>query len=107
MRTDAKALLATMQSAIVLSVLLASVILAHGDSGSPHYGLPRMMGGNKIKAALQSRETFGNAPTRDFKADAVEGQSQSIERTQAIGPRQNCGPGVGSCGAGLCCSSDG
>lgn len=97
------------QSAVFLTLLLASIVLAHGEAGGPHYPLPRLMGGGgRLNAALRNHEALGNAKPREFNPRPAKKRSPTIEEESFIGPRQaSCGPGVGSCGAGLCCSSDG
>jgi hypothetical protein len=77
-----------MHSVIFLSILRAAVVLADGEAGSHGYGLPRIMGGGKFKAAFQNREAFGNAQPRDFKVGPVEERSPLIAGSPTIGPRQ-------------------
>jgi hypothetical protein len=93
-----------MQSAIFLLALLASVIRAV----NPHGGLPKIMGGSRLNAALKNRRTFDFTQARDSEAEFVKERSPVIAGTRTKNPRQgSCGPGVGSCPAGYCCSSDG
>jgi hypothetical protein len=97
-----------MHSAIFLLALLASVISAPSEVGNSRNGLPKIMGGSRFNANLKNRNIFEYTQARDFKAGPVRERSPVVAGTQTKHPRQQgCGPGVGSCPAGYCCSSDG
>lgn len=76
----------------ILWLGLAAVTLAHGDSSK---GYPKALLGRRLAADIRSRNPLAETHVRD--------SSEPKTRVK----RANCGPGVGSCAAGLCCSSEG
>lgn len=71
---------------------LSATILAHKD---PSNGYPKALFGVHFAAEMRSRNIFAETHARDSS------------EPKAHVKRANCGPGVGSCATGLCCSSDG
>lgn len=89
------------------SALLATSLgltFAHDNSGGQH--VPKILGGRKLVSELKA-----------FRSGPVHAATPLSERAptlkQKSGPRkrdaddQQCGPGLGSCAAGKCCSFEG
>lgn len=88
-----------MRSSLFLGALPALVI-AH-DGGLA--GLPRVVGGSRFLGNLKSRNVFSGAV--GYQPHAVEAREPShVEERQTV---TTCGPGVGSCQKGYCCSAAG
>jgi len=92
-----------MLSTVVLLATLSAFSSAHSDPRDAHAGLPKLVGGSKFKA---------NFKRRSFLSDVVPSvvKGRSLVR---VGPQlkarftETCGPGVGNCDAGYCCSPAG
>jgi hypothetical protein len=91
--------LVIMQSSLLLVWLLSAVISSHSDRLGP-----KLMGGSKLLAKLKSRNVF----TQHQQIDVETVAERSAAPKSRVQPRQaQCGPGIGNCTAGLCCSIDG
>ena len=92
----------------VLVGALASVTAAHSDPRDEFAGIPKLMGARKFLAEMKAR----NALPPAFEAPAPLAQEEKREPApEVLEERQNvdgqCGPGFGSCAAGICCSPAG
>jgi len=97
-RSVRKSTVVAMLSTVFLWLPLASVIIAHIEAGN---GFPKVVGGSHFAAKLRSRNIFAEAQVLEDR-DVIGSTNPSSHIK-----RQNCGPGVGSCAAGYCCSSGG
>lgn len=93
----------------LLSALLAASIglaLAHDDHGGQH--IPKILGPRKFLSALEARRKVmsrGHVDTgRQHMAVRPRG---TLRQRQDDGDDAQCGPGVGSCASGYCCSAEG
>ena len=92
-----------MRSATYLLATLCTLGFAHPDPRDLHTGMPKIIGGSKFMANLKARNIFD-----DSAPAAVSGWAkEKVERHVETRATNNCGPGVGSCDAGYCCSAAG
>ncbi|KAK4242565.1 hypothetical protein C8A03DRAFT_40064 [Achaetomium macrosporum] len=92
----------------LLSALLAvslGLVLAHDNHGQH---IPKMLGGRKVLSQLEARR---RTKPREH---AVTGRQHEpvrspgkLEGRQVGGADEECGPGIGSCASGYCCSAEG
>ncbi|KAK3937242.1 carbohydrate esterase, partial [Diplogelasinospora grovesii] len=89
---------------------------AHGNHDDNGQHVPRMLGGKKLlsdmklRRALSGQESFaGRRPLVDpvYKQQRRSISSGELEERQTGGTDGQCGPGVGSCASGYCCSPEG
>lgn len=94
-----------MRSTILVLVALSAIAAAHGNDATA--GLPKIMGGSKFLRNLKSRNVF--TETFGLEPEALEARTPTPAETSFLEARagETCGAGVGSCAAGLCCSSAG
>jgi hypothetical protein len=92
-----------MRSATYLLATLCTLGYAHSDPRDVHAGMPKIMGGSKFMANLKARNIFANSTPA-----VVSGWGKAkAERHLEARATNTCGPGVGSCDAGYCCSAAG
>lgn len=92
-----------MQSTVVLLATLSALSSAHPDPRDVHASLPELIGGSKFMANLRSRNIFiDEALSPLIQRGPVEAEPQLEARFT-----ETCGPGVGNCDAGYCCSAEG
>ncbi|KAK4114020.1 carbohydrate esterase family 4 protein [Canariomyces notabilis] len=91
------------------SALLAAYLgftFAHDDRSGRH--LPKILGGRKLFSGLESRAkpaTFGpSVARRQFAPGNPRGSLQGRQDEDVDG---ECGPGIGICPSGYCCSAEG
>lgn len=89
-----------MRSTVVLLATISALSSAHSDPRDVHAGLPKLVGGSKLMANLKRRNLF---------SDAVTSGGGPVEAGPQLEARftETCGPGVGNCDAGYCCSAAG
>lgn len=91
------------------AVLAASVGLAvaHNEHGGQH--VPKLVGGRKLMAALNRRH--GAVASNDLlsrnAAASHKDHAGPKKRQDDISADGRCGPGIGSCQVGYCCSAEG
>ncbi|KAK4147058.1 uncharacterized protein C8A04DRAFT_34602 [Dichotomopilus funicola] len=85
------------------ALLAASVGLAVAHSERSEH-LPKILGGRKFLSELvaKRKEDFGEIPSGPRHANG-----RSLERRQDDGEDDQCGPGIGACADGECCSAEG
>jgi hypothetical protein len=91
-------------SSAILAVSLGFAF-AHEDHGQH---VPKLLGARKFLSELEARRRASN-PHGQAVARA---QHMPVRQGRALGRRQDdeddqCGPGIGSCAAGYCCSAEG
>jgi hypothetical protein len=91
------------------SALLAASLgftFAHDDRSGRH--LPKILGGRKLFSGLESRAkaaTFGpSVARRQYAPGNTQGSLQGRQDEDVDG---ECGPGIGICPSGYCCSAEG
>ncbi|KAK3322389.1 glycoside hydrolase/deacetylase [Apodospora peruviana] len=78
---------------------------AHGDHEGQH--IPKLVGGRKLLADLNMRRgLLGHDSVVSRDGVSPTKQQESLRRRQDDDDPQ-CGPGIGSCDAGYCCSAEG
>ncbi|KAK1777790.1 hypothetical protein QBC45DRAFT_179572 [Copromyces sp. CBS 386.78] len=93
-----------MKLSSALLVTSLGLTFAHDASGGQH--VPKILGGRKLLSELKA---FRSGPVH--AATPLSERAPTLERNS--GPRkrdandQQCGPGLGSCAAGKCCSFEG
>lgn len=88
-------------SAAILAASLG-LALAHDDNGQH---MPKLVGGRKFLSGFTARR---QAASGDF--GVAKRHHLSTSQRGDLKERQDdarCGPGIGSCAAGLCCSAEG
>ncbi|KAF2401135.1 glycoside hydrolase/deacetylase [Trichodelitschia bisporula] len=79
---------------------LTGLVAAHSESGTP--GAPRLVGSRAL-ADLHARGLLRPPVTHDFEPVYGPEPGRRVERRQ----ERRCGPGMGACAAGQCCSAEG
>jgi hypothetical protein len=93
-----------MRSAALLWAALPALVFAHAE-GDVHIGMPKVIGGSKFMAKLKSRNVFSGS----FGAygGAFDAHAHAAGPRVEVRATETCGPGVGNCDAGYCCSQSG
>nr|EAQ71552.1 hypothetical protein MGCH7_ch7g959 [Pyricularia oryzae 70-15] len=94
-----------MRTATYTSAWLAAAALvsAHGDSA----GLPRLLGRQAQRLGLNPVHTRAVPEVQPRQARFPVAGGAVVEKRAGIQSGDQCGPGFGSCAAGLCCSPEG
>jgi len=84
-----------------------ALVAGHGDHGGQH--IPKLVGGRRFLSDMRMRRaatvqgpTFAGAQDRSVKQPQLLDNRQIDDNTDG-----KCGPGVGSCAPGYCCSAEG
>lgn len=86
---------------------LFGLAAAHGDHEGQH--MPKLLGGRRFLADLKARQGMtARLPTAGRVPIGPERRQESLHGRQIDDNVDGkCGPGVGSCAPGYCCSSGG
>jgi hypothetical protein len=88
---------------VVLLATLSASSGAHSDPGDVHAALPKLVGGSKFIANLKGRSLITEAVPSVVKERGLVEAGPQLEARFT----ETCGPGVGACDAGYCCSPAG
>ncbi|KAI6359417.1 hypothetical protein MCOR25_007072 [Pyricularia grisea] len=83
--------------------LAAALVSAHGDSA----GMPRLLGRQAQRLGLNPVHTRAVPQVHPRQARVATAGGPVVEKRAGIQSGFQCGPGFGSCAAGLCCSPEG
>ncbi|KAN0103372.1 family 4 carbohydrate esterase [Hyaloscypha variabilis] len=97
-----------MKYTTLVATALASIASAHSDPRDVHAGIPKMLGGRKFLAELRAKNALP-APLMMEKREPDVQVMRSVEdlEERQISTNGECGPGLGHCPAGQCCSIEG
>ncbi|KAF8865745.1 glycoside hydrolase/deacetylase [Acephala macrosclerotiorum] len=86
---------------------LASAALAHSSHEGP--SMPKLLGGRKFLSTLKARNALPEVfeVLEERVEERQEPHADVLEARQIGGTDGQCGPGVGTCAAGYCCSPAG
>jgi len=94
-----------MKLSSALVAALVGLATAHDSDGSHH--LPKILGGRKFLSEMRMRRSAA-VPEPIVNRKPLESPHRgSGPRRRQDDEEPECGPGVGSCAAGVCCSADG
>jgi hypothetical protein len=91
-----------MRSFTLLLTTISTLVIADSEHGNGH-GLPKLVGGKKFMTNLKSRNMFTDAIPSLIEERGPVTPEKHIEARVT----ETCGPGVGNCDAGYCCSEYG
>ena len=87
--------------------VLFGLAAAHGDHDGQH--IPKLLGGKRLLADLKARQGIAPHPRSFARAPLGPARGPDPLHSRQIDDNIDgrCGPGVGSCATGYCCSSEG
>ena len=91
---------------------LASIAGAHSDPRDVHAGIPKMLGGRKFLAELRAENALPAPLAMEKREEKREPNVRLMRSVEDLEERQTstngqCGPGLGHCPTGQCCSIEG
>jgi hypothetical protein len=101
-----------MKYTTLVATALASIASAHSDPRDVHAGIPKMLGGRKFLAELRAKNALPAPLMMERREEKREPDVQVMRSVEDLEERQistngECGPGLGHCPAGQCCSIEG
>jgi hypothetical protein len=87
----------------VLLATLSALGNAHSDPRDARARLPKLVGGSKFLASLKERSLLSETVPSVIKERGLVKTGPQLKARFT----QTCGPGVGNCDAGYCCSAAG
>lgn len=88
---------------VVLLATLSALSIAHSDPQGAYAGLPKLVGGSKFLASLKGRSLLSDTIQSVVKERGLVKAGPQLKARFT----ETCGPGVGNCDAGYCCSAAG
>ncbi|KAE9374828.1 carbohydrate esterase family 4 protein [Stipitochalara longipes BDJ] len=101
-----------MKYTTLVAAALASTASAHSDPRDAHSGIPKMLGGRKFLAELRAKNALPAALMMEKREEKREPNVHVMRSVEDLEERQistngQCGPGLGHCPTGQCCSIEG
>lgn len=97
-----------MRLSSALVAALFGLAAAHSDHDGQH--VPKLLGGRRFLANLKARQIVPRSPTAARAPTGPERRHDSLHNRQSdadADAESRCGPAIGSCATGYCCSAEG